>query len=79
MAPVADDPAAGGRLPGRARRRHRRVVRPGTGPAEPVEAEQPSAPSRAPDDGDVGWERPDEAEGSGRDADWYRRERPPHW
>ncbi|GAB4068738.1 hypothetical protein GCM10028777_28630 [Angustibacter speluncae] len=63
----------------RPRRRHRRVVRPGTGPTERAEPEQPAAPSRAADDGDVGWERPDETEGSGRDDDWYRRERPPHW
>lgn len=70
---MADDEAP------RPRRRHRRVVRPGTGPAEPVEPEQPAEPSRAADDGDVGWERPGETEGSGRDDDWYRRERPPHW
>lgn len=60
----------------RPRRRHRRVVRPGTGPEQ---AQDPAVPTRAPDDGDVGWERPDDAEGRGRDDDWYRRERPPHW
>lgn len=60
----------------RRRRRHRRVVRPGTGPQQPDDA---SEPARAPDDLDAGWERPDDAEQSGRDDDWYRRERPPHW
>ena len=60
----------------RPRRRHRRVVRPGTGPQQPDDA---VGPVRAPDDGDLGWERPDDADGSGRDDDWYQRERPPHW
>jgi hypothetical protein len=69
---VADDDGAA-EFP---RRRHRRVVRPGTGPQQP---EEHDASTPAPDDGDVGWERPGDAEQGGRDDDWYRRERPPHW
>jgi hypothetical protein len=43
-----------------------RAGRPADGPDE----------DRSADDGDVGWgEIPAE---SGRDDDWYRRERPPH-
>jgi hypothetical protein len=64
---------------GERRRAHPRVGLPRAGEA----AEPPVLPDRSSDDLDTGWgedvpaDRPNGRSG-GRDAEWYRRERPPH-
>jgi hypothetical protein len=64
--PVRDDPATGEN----ARRPH----------AEPaVDDGPPVLPDVALDDTDRGWGDDLREAGSGRDRQWYQRERPPHW
>jgi hypothetical protein len=47
--------------------------------AAPAGDDQPVIPDVALDDTDRGWGDDLRERGSGRDEDWYRRERPPHW
>jgi hypothetical protein len=73
--PVERDPADSG---------ERRRVRPRAGrPRAGDPAEPPALPSRSSDDLDTGWGEDVSTDGpngesGGRDAEWYRRQRPPH-
>lgn len=45
----------------------------------PNDDDEPTLPTRSRDDSDEGWGERDERDGrDDRDAEWYRRERPPH-
>lgn len=46
---------------------------------EPAVDEQPVTPDVSLDDTDRGWGEDLRESRGGRDDEWYRRERPPHW
>lgn len=77
--PAAEAGPAGAATPGRGRRRHRRVVAPGTGAAgaaTPDEDARRHAQVRRELGLDARPQAP--ADESARDR-WFREQRPPHW
>lgn len=55
------------------------ATRPSTTRAASAGDEQPVTPDVSQDDTDHGWGDDLRDPRGGRDEDWYRRERPPHW